>query len=132
MTRHYTYKHAAVNRGCWWTSVTLLPRDLVSQHPLHCQTPEHIGGQRAGLTKLVLPGVIRPKLPTGATQVVSAPSSDLGKALGNPQLQPILQAACLLERVQISLIKHINLKLTICACFTKRLGEKNVREKNLI
>lgn len=41
----------------------------------------------------MFPGVISPELPAGATQVVSGPSDDLGKAHGILQLQPIPPAA---------------------------------------
>lgn len=85
------------------------------------------------LAECRLPAIIRPKLPTGAPQVVSAPSRDLGQAPGSAQLQPILPAAAWpLEIVQVSRIKCINSKLTICACFTTRLQGKVVRKKNLI
>jgi hypothetical protein len=122
----HTYEHTVVYRGCLWPH----SRDLDSWPPL--QSDPTSGGHRAGLPKLVLSGVIRPELPAGATQAVLAPSYDLEKAHRSPQLPPVLQAGCLLESVQIPLIKHINLELTICACFPECLGEKNARKKNLI
>lgn len=57
--------------------------------------------------------------------MVSALSDDLGKAMGLLSCnQSSGLLACLLEIVQISLIKHINPKSTICGSFTKWLEGK--------
>lgn len=66
---------------------------LAPHTPCILRAPEQIRRPESRAGEAMLPGVISPELPAGATQVVSGPSDDLGKAHGILQLQPIPPAA---------------------------------------